>query len=72
MALLSTKHGLGRTPNEIERSALDTAVHVASAAQKSGSDPDRLGRRPASCGPRPEELRTKLAADGERYQDLTR
>ncbi|MFE4634812.1 ATP-binding protein [Streptomyces sp. NPDC056773] len=71
VALLSTKVGLGRPADEIERSALDTAVQVASAAQSAGSDPVvadvvqvlRLG---------PEELRNKLAADGERYRDLTR
>lgn len=71
VALLSTKHGLGRSPNEIERSALDTAVQVASAAQESGSDPvvaDVV--RVLRAGP--EELRNKLAAEGERYQDLTR
>ncbi|MFH8242629.1 ATP-binding protein [Streptomyces sp. NPDC018321] len=71
VALLSTKHGLGRAPDEIERSALDTAVQVASAAQESGSDPvvkDVVDVLRAA----PEELRAKLAADGERYRDLTR
>ncbi|PJE97110.1 ATP-binding protein [Streptomyces carminius] len=71
VALLSTKHGLGRSPNEVERSALDTAVQVASAAQESGSDPvvkDVVDVLRAA----PEVLRTKLAAEGERYQDLTR
>ncbi|MGK9462788.1 ATP-binding protein [Streptomyces sp. G6] len=71
VALLSTKHGLGRAPDEIERSALDTAVQVASAAQESGSDPvvkDVVDVLRAA----PEELRAKLAADGERYGDLTR
>ncbi|WP_260616312.1 hypothetical protein [Streptomyces sp. WAC06128] len=71
VTLLSTKHGLGRAPAEIERSALDTAVQVASAAQESGSDPvvaDVVQVLRAA----PEELRTKLAAEGERYQDLTR
>lgn len=71
VALLSTKHGLGRSPDEIERSALDTAVQVASAAQDPGSDPivaDVVTVLRAA----PEELRAKLAADGERYQDLTR
>ncbi|MER7048889.1 ATP-binding protein [Streptomyces jumonjinensis] len=71
VALLSTKHGLGRAPDEIERSALDTAVQVASAAQRSGNDPVvadvALVLRAA-----PEELRSKLAAEGDRYQDLTR
>ncbi|MFD3484974.1 ATP-binding protein [Streptomyces sp. NPDC058665] len=71
VALLSTKHGLGRAPNEVERSALDTAVQLASAAQAEGSDPIvpdvvRVLREA------PEELRAKLAADGERYRDLTR
>ncbi|MFD8145173.1 ATP-binding protein [Streptomyces sp. NPDC059708] len=71
VALLSTKHGLGRPADEIERSALDTAVHVASEAQPAGSDPvvaDVV--RVLRAGP--EELRTKLAAEGDRYQDLTR
>ncbi|MGW3200038.1 ATP-binding protein [Streptomyces sp. NPDC001118] len=71
VALLSTKHGLGRSPNEIERSALDTAVHLASAAQESGSDPivkDVTDILRAA----PEELRVKLAAEGETYQNLTR
>ncbi|MEU4038654.1 ATP-binding protein [Streptomyces collinus] len=71
VALLSTKHGLGRAPNEVERSALDTAVHVASDAQESGSDPvvkDVIDVLRAA----PSELRTKLAADGSVYQDLTR
>ncbi|MGW9439588.1 ATP-binding protein [Streptomyces sp. NPDC055607] len=71
VALLSTKHGLGRTPDEIERSALDTAVHVASDAQKAGTDPivaDVVRVLRAA----PQELRGKLAAEGERYQDLTR
>ncbi|MEU8779212.1 ATP-binding protein [Streptomyces sp. NPDC048606] len=71
VALLSTQHGLGRTPDEIERSALDTAVQVASAAQPPGSDPvvaDVVKVLRAA----PEELRGKLAADGERYRDLTR
>ncbi|MYX18396.1 ATP-binding protein [Streptomyces sp. SID8374] len=71
LALLSTKHGLGRAPDEIERSALDTAVQIASAGQTPGSDPVvsdvvkvlRLA---------PQDLRTKLAAEGDRYQDLTR
>jgi hypothetical protein len=71
VALLSTKHGLGRSPNPVERSALDTAVHVASAAQASDTDPivkDVVDVLRAA----PEELRVKLAAEGERYQDLTR
>ncbi|MEU5163916.1 ATP-binding protein [Streptomyces sp. NPDC020875] len=71
VALLSTNHGLGRAPDEIERSALDTAVQVASAGQTPGSDPIvsdvALVLRTA-----PEELRAKLAAEGTRYQDLTR
>ncbi|MFJ4622560.1 ATP-binding protein [Streptomyces sp. NPDC088812] len=71
VALLSTKHGLGRSPDEIERSALDTAVQVASAAQPSGSDPV-VADVTAVLRSAPEELRSKLAADGTRYQDLTR
>ncbi|MEU9535819.1 ATP-binding protein [Streptomyces sp. NPDC048213] len=71
VALLSTKHGLGRAPNEIERSALDTAVQVASAAQTPGSDPV-VADVVQVLRQAPEELRAKLAAQGERYQDLTR
>ncbi|MFF9070537.1 ATP-binding protein [Streptomyces sp. NPDC014891] len=71
VALLSTKHGLGRTPDEIERSALDTAVHVASEAHRGGDDPV-VADVVAVLRAAPEELRGKLAADGERYQDLTR
>lgn len=71
VALLSTKHGLGRTPNEIERSALNTAVQVAAAAQASDSDPV-IEDVVAVLRAAPEELQTKLAAQGERYQDLTR
>ncbi|WP_405529039.1 ATP-binding protein [Streptomyces avidinii] len=71
VALLSTKVGLGRPADEIERSALDTAVQIASAAHESGTDPvvaDVV--RVLRHGP--EELRAKLSADGERYRDLTR
>ncbi|WP_236576758.1 ATP-binding protein [Streptomyces sp. HF10] len=71
VALLSTNHGLGRAPTEIERSALDTAVQLASAAQQPGSDPvvaDVVRVLRAA----PQELRTKLTAEGDRYQDLTR
>ncbi|MFE3688181.1 ATP-binding protein [Streptomyces sp. NPDC059095] len=71
VALLSTKNGLGRAPDEIERSALDTAVHVASAAQESGSDPV-IADVVMVLRAAPEELRTKLGAEGERYRDLTR
>ncbi|MEU6059080.1 ATP-binding protein [Streptomyces sp. NPDC047097] len=71
LALLSTKHGLGRSPNEIDRSALDTAVQLASAAQTSGHDPV-IADVVRVLREGPEELRSKLAADGERYRDLTR
>ncbi|MEW1551968.1 ATP-binding protein [Streptomyces tsukubensis] len=71
VALLSTNHGLGRRPDEVERSALDTAVQVASAAQESGSDPV-VADVALVLRAGPEELRTKLAAEGDRYQDLTR
>ncbi|MFF4442444.1 hypothetical protein [Streptomyces sp. NPDC001621] len=71
VALLSTKHGLGRAPDEIERSALDTAVHLASAAEESGSDPIVKDVTDALRAA-PEELRVKLAAEGETYQNLTR
>jgi len=71
VALLSTKHGLGRAPDEVERSALDTAVQIAAARQSAGHDPvvrDVVEVLRAA----PPELGAKLAADGERYQDLTR
>ncbi|MFG2884883.1 ATP-binding protein [Streptomyces sp. NPDC048297] len=71
VALLSTKHGLGRAPDEIERSALDTAVQLASAAQESGSDPV-VADVTHVLRAAPEELRVKLSAEGDRYQDLTR
>ncbi|WNI20411.1 ATP-binding protein [Streptomyces sp. ITFR-16] len=71
VALLSTKHGLGRAPDEIERSALDTAVQVASAAQTPGSDPIVKDVTDALRAA-PEVLRTKLAAEGATYQTLTR
>lgn len=71
VALLSTKHGLGRTPDEIERSALDTAVQVASDAQSAGHDPIVKDVTDALRAA-PEALRRKLAAEGAVYQDLTR
>jgi hypothetical protein len=71
VALLSTKHGLGRAPDEIERSALDTAVQVASNAQPSGNDPV-VADVAAVLRAAPEDLRNKLAAEGETYQNLTR
>lgn len=70
-ALLSTQHGLGRAPQAVERSALDTAVQVAADAQTPGTDPvvkDVVDVLRAA----PEALRTKLAAEGSVYQDLTR
>ncbi|MFI9155678.1 ATP-binding protein [Streptomyces sp. NPDC053367] len=71
VALLSTKHGLGRSPDEVERSALDTAVHVASAAQDEGTDPviTDVTRVLRSA---PQVLQDKLAAGGETYWNLTR
>ncbi|MEU1312622.1 ATP-binding protein [Streptomyces cinnamoneus] len=69
-ALLSTKNGLGRAPGEIERSALNTAVQIASDASP-GTDPiipDVI----AVLRQAPEALRSKLAADGDTYNDLTR
>ncbi|MDX2601939.1 ATP-binding protein [Streptomyces caniscabiei] len=69
-ALLATKNGLGRAPNEIERSALNTAVQLAADAD-AGADPiipDVI----TVLRQAPEELRSKLAADGETYKDLTR
>ncbi|MFJ8335387.1 ATP-binding protein [Streptomyces sp. NPDC094437] len=70
-ALLSTQHGLGRAPEAVERSALDTAVQLASERQAPGIDPvitDVI----TVLRTAPEALRTKLAADGSVYQDLTR
>ncbi|MFD7753270.1 ATP-binding protein [Streptomyces sp. NPDC059757] len=69
-ALLSTKNGLGRSPNEIERSALNTAVQIASDASE-GADPiipDVI----SVLRHAPEALRAKLAADGDAYLALTR
>ncbi|UUY52310.1 ATP-binding protein (plasmid) [Streptomyces yangpuensis] len=69
VALLSTKHGLGRPADEIERSALDTAVHIAADAQAGDpviSDVVQVLREG------PARLHSKLAADGDRYKDLTR
>ncbi len=71
VALLSTKHGLGRAPDEIERSALDTAVHLAAATRPAGEDPV-VADVVAVLRQAPAELRAKLAADGDRYRDLTR
>ncbi|MFG2913111.1 ATP-binding protein [Kitasatospora sp. NPDC048298] len=69
-ALLATRCGLGRQPNEIERSALTTAVQLAADATP-GTDPvipDVI----AVLRQAPEALRAKLAAEGETYLDLTR
>lgn len=71
VALLSTKHGLGRAPDEIERSALDTAVHLAATTRSAGEDPV-VADVVTVLRQAPDELRAKLAADGERYSDLTR
>ncbi len=68
-ALLSTKNGLGRAPNEIERSALNTAVELAAAAER--TDPV-IGDVTAVLRQAPQPLRDKLAADGGVYNDLTR
>ncbi|MEU8828853.1 ATP-binding protein [Streptomyces sp. NPDC048636] len=68
-ALLSTKNGLGRAPNEIERSALNTAVQLAADATKTDPViPDVI----AVLRQAPEELRAKLAAEGDAYRQLTR
>jgi hypothetical protein len=69
-ALLSTKNGLGRTPNEIERSALNTAVQLAAEAAP-GTDPI-IPDVTAVLRDAPEPLRAKLAAEGDAYKDLTR
>ncbi|MFF3264989.1 ATP-binding protein [Streptomyces sp. NPDC002932] len=69
-ALLATKHGLGRTPDEVQRSALTSAVQIAADARP-GEDPivpDVI----TVLRQAPEELRTKLAAHGDTYTDLTR
>ncbi|MFF3256461.1 ATP-binding protein [Actinacidiphila glaucinigra] len=69
-ALLSTKPGLGRPPTEIERSALNTAVQLASDATPETDPilPDVI----AVLRQAPEALRSKLAASGDTYNDLTR
>jgi hypothetical protein len=70
-ALLSTKNGLGRAPNEIERSALNTAVQLAAAAAEGAGDPiipDVI----TILRQAPDEVRGKLAAEGHVYNDLTR
>lgn len=69
-ALLASKQGLGRAPNEVERSALNLAVQLADEARP-GVDPiipDVI----AVLRLAPEPLRAKLAAGGETYQNLTR
>ncbi|MFF2546651.1 ATP-binding protein [Kitasatospora sp. NPDC058063] len=69
-ALLATRVGLGRQPDEIERSALTTAVQLAADAVP-GADPvvpDVI----AVLRQAPEALRSKLAADGDTYLGLTR
>lgn len=70
-ALLATKHGLGRTPDEIQRSALTCAVQLAADARP-GDDPivpDVI----AVLRQAPEALRNRLAAaDTGTYADLTR
>ncbi|MEV7595824.1 ATP-binding protein [Kitasatospora sp. NPDC089797] len=69
-ALLATRVGLGRQANEIERSALTTAVQLAADAVP-GTDPvvpDVI----AVLRQAPEPLRAKLAAEGDTYLDLTR
>ncbi|HEY9372286.1 ATP-binding protein [Streptomyces sp.] len=68
-ALLSTKNGLGRSPNEIERSALNTAVQLAAdAADADPIIPDVI----TVLRQAPEALRVKLAAEDQAYRDLTR
>lgn len=70
-ALLATKHGLGRTPDEVQRSALTCAVQLAADARP-GEDPivpDVI----AVLRQAPEALRNRLAAaDAGTYADLTR
>ncbi|MGW6877432.1 ATP-binding protein [Streptomyces xanthophaeus] len=69
-ALLSTKHGLGRAADEIQRSALTCAVQLAADACP-GEDPivpDVI----TVLRQAPEPLRNRLAAHDATYQDLTR
>jgi hypothetical protein len=70
-ALLSTKPGLGRPPDEVERSALNTAVQIADAAAAVDDDPI-ISDVTAVLRQAPEALRVKLAADGDAYNALTR
>ncbi|MET9399315.1 ATP-binding protein [Kitasatospora sp. NPDC002965] len=70
-ALLSTKNGLGRAPNEIERSALNLAVQLAddSSPHDDPIIPDVI----AVLRQAPEPLLSKLAvAGGDAYMELTR
>ncbi|MFE4514611.1 ATP-binding protein [Kitasatospora sp. NPDC056783] len=69
-ALLATRVGLGRQPDEVERSALTTAVQLAADAAP-GADPvvpDVI----AVLRQAPAPLRAKLAAEGDTYLGLTR
>ncbi|WP_308271908.1 ATP-binding protein [Kitasatospora sp. SUK 42] len=69
-ALLATRVGLGRQPDEVERSALTTAVQLAADAVP-GADPvvpDVI----AVLRQAPAALRAKLAAEGDTYLNLTR
>ncbi|MEV5774233.1 ATP-binding protein [Streptomyces antimycoticus] len=68
-ALLSTKPGLGRSPSEVERSALNTAVQLA--ADACDGDPI-IPDVTAVLRQAPEPLRNKLAASGDTYKNLTR
>ncbi|WP_424216687.1 ATP-binding protein (plasmid) [Streptomyces sp. BI20] len=69
-ALLATKHGLGRAPDAIQRSALTCAVHLAADADPTVDPtvPDVI--RVLRQAPVP--LRERLAAEGAVYTDLTR
>ncbi|MFF3974821.1 ATP-binding protein [Streptomyces rubiginosohelvolus] len=69
-ALLATKQGLGRTPDEVQRSALTCAVQIAAEACR-GEDPivpDVI----TVLRQAPDILQAKLSAYGDTYQDLTR
>ncbi|SCE18689.1 hypothetical protein GA0115241_11062 [Streptomyces sp. DpondAA-D4] len=69
-ALLATKHGLGRTPDEVQRSALTLAVQIA-ADRSHGEDPI-VPDVVTVLRQAPEALQAKLAAHGDTYKDLTR
>ncbi|MFY0516003.1 ATP-binding protein [Streptomyces anulatus] len=71
VALLGTKHGLGRIPDEVERSALTTAVRIAADTLGETTDPvvsDVVRVLRAA----PEALLAKLSAPEAEFRKLTR